>query len=82
MGIFIGLFRSRDKPTNQAVGNTHRFSFGGTTSDKTVTEQTAMQMTAVYRLLENSLISIDEYHQMEQEIRQEFRPYLFELYPS
>ena len=48
MGIFTGLFRSRDKPTNQTVGNPHRFSFGGTTSNKTVTEQTAMQMTAVY----------------------------------
>lgn len=33
MGIFTGLFSSRDKPTNQTVGNPHRFSFGGTTSD-------------------------------------------------
>lgn len=48
MGIFTGLFRSRDKPTNQTVGNPHHFSFGDTTSNKTVTEQTAMQMTAVY----------------------------------
>lgn len=48
MGIFTGLFRSRDKPKNQTVGNPHRFSFGATTSNKKVTEQSAMQMTAVY----------------------------------
>ena len=39
---------SRDKPKNQTVGNLHRFSFGATTSNKVVTEQSAMQMTAVY----------------------------------
>lgn len=48
MGIFDSLFRPRDKPTNQTVGNPHRFSFGATTSNKNVTEQSAMQMTAVY----------------------------------
>lgn len=48
MGIFTGLFCSRDKPTNQTMGNPHRFSFGGTTSNKRVLEQTAMQMIAVY----------------------------------
>ena len=34
------------------------------------------------KLLENTLISVDEYCQMEQEIRQELCPYLHELYPS
>ena len=34
------------------------------------------------KLLENTLISVDEYRQMEQEIRQELCPYLHELYPS
>lgn len=48
MGIFTGFFHSRDKPKNQMVGNPHRFSFGATTSNKVVTEQSAMQMTAVY----------------------------------
>ena len=34
------------------------------------------------KLLENTLISVAEYRQMEQEIRQELCPYLHELYPS
>lgn len=34
------------------------------------------------KLLENQFISIEEFHQIEQEIRQDLRPYLFELYPS
>lgn len=34
------------------------------------------------KLLENTLITVDEYRQMEQEIRQELCPYLHELYPS
>ena len=34
------------------------------------------------KLLENTLISVDEYRQVEQEIRQELCPYLYELYPS
>lgn len=33
------------------------------------------------KLLENQLISMEEFHQIEQEIRQEYHPYLFELYP-
>ena len=34
------------------------------------------------KLLENTLITVDEYRQMEQEIRRELCPYLHELYPS
>ncbi len=48
MGIFSGLFRSRDKPVNSTAGASYRFFLGGTTSGKAVTERTAMQMTAVY----------------------------------
>ena len=48
MGIFSGLFKSRDKPENRTVGSSYTFFMGGTTSGKTVTERTAMQMTAVY----------------------------------
>ena len=48
MGIFTGLFRSRDKPQNRTVGSSYNFLFGGSTSGKAVTERTAMQMTAVY----------------------------------
>ena len=48
MGIFSGLFRSRDKPQNRTAGSGYAFYFGGTTSGKAVTERSAMQMTAVY----------------------------------
>ena len=48
MGVFTGLFRSRDKPTNRTAGSAYSFYFGGTTSGKSVTERSAMQMTAVY----------------------------------
>lgn len=54
MNIFQGLFKSRDKPPqrfsaqNTTSGSSYRFFFGGTTAGKTVTERSAMQMTAVY----------------------------------
>ena len=48
MGIFSGLFKSRDKPTDSTVGSRYTFYVGGSTSGKTVTERSAMQMTAVY----------------------------------
>lgn len=48
MGIFNGIFKSRDAPQNRTTGSVYKFFFGGTTSGKTVTERSAMQMTAVY----------------------------------
>ena len=48
MGIFSGLFKSRDKPQDRTAGSNYAFFFGGTTSGKAVTERSAMQMTAVY----------------------------------
>lgn len=48
MGIFSGLFKSRDKPENRTAGSSYSFFFGGSTSGKNVNERTAMQMTAVY----------------------------------
>lgn len=48
MGIFSGLFKSRDKPQNRTSGSNYAFFFGGTTSGKSMTERSAMQMTAVY----------------------------------
>lgn len=48
MGIFSRLFKSRDKPTDSTVGSRYTFYMGGSTSGKTVTERSAMQMTAVY----------------------------------
>ena len=48
MGIFSGLFKSRDKPQNRTSGSNYAFFMGGTTSGKAVTERSAMQMTVVY----------------------------------
>ncbi len=48
MGIFSGLFRSRDKPKNATSGSSYRFYLGSSTSGKPVTERSAMQMTAVH----------------------------------
>lgn len=48
MGILKSLFKSRDKPTNQTILSPTRFLFGQTTAGKVVTEQSSMQMTAVY----------------------------------
>ena len=48
MGIFSGLFKSRDKPQDRTAGSNYAFFFGSTTSGKAVTERSAMQMTAVY----------------------------------
>ena len=48
MGIFSGMFKSRDKPENRTAGSSYTFFMGGSTSGKTVTERSAMQMTAVY----------------------------------
>jgi HK97 family phage portal protein len=48
MGIFKGIFKARDKPENRTVGSNYTFYMGGSTAGKTVTERSAMQMTAVY----------------------------------
>ena len=48
MGIFSGLFRSRDAPKNRTSGSAYSFFMGGSTSVKRVNERSAMQMTAVY----------------------------------
>ena len=48
MSIFSGLFRSRDKPKNSTAGARYAFYMGGSTAGKSVTERSAMQMTAVY----------------------------------
>ncbi|MBR3298934.1 MAG: phage portal protein [Clostridia bacterium] len=48
MGIIKNIFKARDKPQNRAVGSGYAFFMGGTSSGKTVTERSAMQMTAVY----------------------------------
>ena len=47
MGFFSKL-RARDKPQNSTAGSGYTFFMGGSTAGKTVTERSAMQMTAVY----------------------------------
>ena len=48
MGIFSGLFKSRDHPKDATTGSAYHFFMGNSTSGKAVTERSAMQMTAVY----------------------------------
>ena len=48
MPLFNGFFRSRDKPQNRTAGSGYAFYMGGSTAGKSVTERSAMQMTAVY----------------------------------
>ena len=48
MQLLKGLFKSRDKPENRALNSNYSFYMGSTTAGKTVTEQSAMQMTAVH----------------------------------
>lgn len=48
MGIFSGLFKSRDKPENRTPGSSYAFYMGGSSAGKVVNERSAMQMTAVY----------------------------------
>lgn len=47
MNFFHGLFKSRDKPQNRTAGSNYAFFFGGTTSGKSVTERSAMQMMTI-----------------------------------
>ena len=61
MGIFSGLFRSRDKPQNRTTGSAYSFFFGGSSAGKRVNERSAMQMTAVYscvRILSEAIASL------------------------
>ncbi len=48
MGIFSGLFRSRDAPKNRTSGSAYSFFLGQSAAGKSVNERSAMQMTAVY----------------------------------
>ena len=61
MGIFSGIFRSRDEPKDRTTGSNYSFFMGGTTSGKRVNERSAMQMTAVYscvRILSEAVASL------------------------
>jgi len=61
MGILQGIFKARDKPQDTLGGSRYSFFFGSTSANKPVTEQTAMQMTAVYscvRILSETLAGL------------------------
>ena len=47
MGIFSGIFKSRDAPVNRTAGSAYSFFLGNSTAGKRVNERSAMQMTAV-----------------------------------
>ena len=51
MGIFSGLFKSRDKPENRTAGSAYTFYMGGTTAGKTVTERSAMPVSYTHLTL-------------------------------
>lgn len=48
MGIFSGLFRSRDKPKNSYSSPSYSYMFGRSDSGKRVSDRTALQHTVVY----------------------------------
>ena len=61
MGIFSGLFRTRDAPQNRTAGSSYSFFLGQSSSGKRVNERSAMQMTAVYscvRILSEAIASL------------------------
>lgn len=43
MGIFSGLFRSRDKPQNRTTGSAYSFFFGSNSAGKRVNERSAIK---------------------------------------
>ena len=61
MSVFSNLFKSRDKPKDSTNGSGYRYYFGSTTSGNTVTERSAMQISAVYacvRVLSEAIASL------------------------
>ncbi len=48
MGIFSGLFKSRDKPQNSYDSPSYTYFFGRSNAGKRVTDRTALQHTVVY----------------------------------
>ena len=48
MGIFSGLFKSRDKPTNSYDSPSYTYFFGRAHSGKRIDDRSAMQHTVVY----------------------------------
>ncbi|QRG86122.1 hypothetical protein [Bulleidia sp. zg-1006] len=49
MGLFSGLFKSRDKPENKLSNNSYSFFIGQSSSGKRVNERTAMTMSDAWK---------------------------------
>ena len=61
MGIFSGIFKSRDAPTNRTAGSAYSFFLGQSSAGKRVNERSAMQTSAVYacvRVISESVASL------------------------
>lgn len=61
MGIFKGLFKSRDKPTNSYNSPSYSYYFGRSNSKKLVNDRTALQHTVVFawvRVLSEALAQL------------------------
>lgn len=61
MGIFSGIFRSRDAPKNTTAGSAYSFFLGQSAAGKRVNERSSMQITAVYacvRVIAESIASL------------------------
>lgn len=61
MGIFSGIFKSRDAPTNRTAGSAYSFLLGQSAAGKRVNERSAMQTSAVYacvRVISESVASL------------------------
>ena len=61
MGIFTGLFRTRDAPQNRTSGSAYSFFLGQSAAGKRVNERSAMQTSAVYacvRVISESVASL------------------------
>ena len=63
MGIFSGLFRSRDKPKDSYDSPSYSYFFGRTQAGKRVNDRTAMQIIAVYacvRVLSEAIAQLEQ----------------------
>ncbi len=61
MGLFSGIFKSRDAPSNRTAGSAYSFFLGTSAAGKRVNERSAMQTSAVYacvRVISESVASL------------------------
>jgi len=58
MGLFSGLFRSRDKPQNSYDSPSYTYFFGRTYAKKRVDDRTALQQIAVYACVATDFLTV------------------------